>query len=293
MTSLKKSIDAWINDPYNSWKKTTRKRYGFQGRYFVRIMKNTYKITAVEKITIKILNKYVKNIAKHRAINTVNNHKRMIMSFLAWCVAKDILLSSPVKHWRLNKNNKNSYSLTQNQMHQILKADYKTDFEKQIKIIIETIYASGIRISEAVSLNLYDIDFGRNILQVKSGKGDKPRILPVIPKLKKSLKKFIETTRQKLAKPNEMSLFVGRRGKRIHQTMIQLELANLSKKINIRFSCHALRRTCATHLLENGVSLAYIKALLGHSCLSTTQKYLNITIDYLETTIAKHPRSHF
>lgn len=143
-------------------------------------------------------------------------------------------------------------------------------------LILETIYGCGLRISELQNLRSRDLDFDRNVLKIKDSKGAKDRIVKIPLSLTNKLKSYIEIN------PGTY-LFEGRKGK-INLKTIQKIFENALKKsgINKRASCHTLRHSFATHLLENGVDIRIIQKLLGHSKLETTQIYAHVSTFQLE-----------
>jgi len=139
------------------------------------------------------------------------------------------------------------------------------------KLILKTIYGCGLRISELQNLKITDIDFDRNIISIKNSKGAKDRIVKIPESLFSDLKSYISLH-------DGIYLFEGRKGK-INLKTIQKIFENALKKSGIKkkASCHTLRHSFATHLLENGVDVRIIQKLLGHSKLETTQIYTHVS----------------
>lgn len=144
------------------------------------------------------------------------------------------------------------------------------------KLILRCIYGFGLRISELQNLKPGDIDFSRKIIYVKNSKGAKERIIKIPETLFADLYKY-------LALNPGIYVFEGRKGK-INLKTIQKIFENSLKKSEIRkkASCHTLRHSFATHLLENGVDIRIIQKLLGHSKLETTQIYTHVSSYQLE-----------
>ena len=162
------------------------------------------------------------------------------------------------------------------------------------RAIFETLYSSGIRVSELAEMNISDIDFSEAVIRV-SGKGGKQRIVPVGQKALAAIK----TYRTRLQKQtgslliNEGPLFLNRFNKRLSPRSIARILKKLVETIGLLapVSPHALRHTFATHMLDAGADLRTVQELLGHKSLSTTQKYTHVSIDRLmETYDRAHPR---
>jgi integrase/recombinase XerD len=139
------------------------------------------------------------------------------------------------------------------------------------RLVLKFLYSSGLRLSELINLKREDIDFDRNVIYVKKGKGKKDRITLLSDYLKEDLLKyygkyFFKTT----------YLFEGKKGK-YSKKSVQLILNKIGKKKGIRLHPHMLRHSFATHLLEQGTDIRYIQKLLGHSDVSTTEIYTHIS----------------
>ena len=162
------------------------------------------------------------------------------------------------------------------------------------RAIFETLYSSGIRVSELAAMNFSDVDFSAATVQV-SGKGNKQRIVPVGHKALAAIKAYRNRLQQQagLPSPNEGPLFLNRFHTRLSPRSIARILRKLVDTVGLLtpVSPHALRHTFATHLLDAGADLRAVQELLGHRSLSTTQKYTHVSIDRLmETYDRAHPR---
>lgn len=161
------------------------------------------------------------------------------------------------------------------------------------KAILEALYATGMRISEAANLKIdnvnMDIGFVRCI-----GKGNKERIIPLGKKAIESIKKYLKNSRPKFAsKIENQFLFLGRFGKRISRQSLWKIIKKYAKSAKIKkpVKPHLLRHSFATHLLERGADLRSVQEMLGHSNISTTQVYTHINKDRLKTIHKRfHPR---
>ena len=135
-------------------------------------------------------------------------------------------------------------------------------------------YACGMRVSEIINLKINDFDFEEKIGQIRQAKGKKDRIFNIPQFLLNDLKKQFKKQKEK----NQEYLFTGPKG-RLSSRNIQKIVSNAAKRagINKHVSCHTLRHSFATHLLENNVDIRKIQELLGHSNLSTTQIYTHVS----------------
>ncbi|MFC1829671.1 site-specific tyrosine recombinase/integron integrase [Thermodesulfobacteriota bacterium] len=167
------------------------------------------------------------------------------------------------------------------------------------RAIFETLYSSGIRVSELVGMNSRDVDFNQCVIRVR-GKGRKERIVPIGGKALEAIRIYLEKLREKTGSralekyPSEGSpLFLNKNNGRLTARSIARILDELVKAsgISVPVSPHALRHTFATHMLDAGADLRIVQELLGHKSLTTTQKYTHVSIDRLMETYDKaHPR---
>lgn len=161
--------------------------------------------------------------------------------------------------------------------------------------LLELLYASGLRAQEVVALDLGDVDLEAGWVRVRSGKGGRPREVPMGRPAQTALRRYLLEARAHLgARDGEAALFVNRRGGRLSVRAVgravkaALEAAGLSSRV----SPHWLRHSFATHLLMNGADLRLVQELLGHARLSTTQNYTHLSLAALTSTYQKaHPRA--
>jgi integrase/recombinase XerC len=159
------------------------------------------------------------------------------------------------------------------------------------RAILELLYATGIRCSELVGLDLGEIDRSGRMIRVL-GKGRKERIVPFGTRAGSAIDAYLPVRSQ--ARPRTDALFINARGGRLTDRSVRLLVAQRVKAVAIarRVSPHTLRHSFATHLLERGADLRAIQELLGHASLSTTQRYTHVnTRHLLEIYNKSHPRS--
>jgi|Deesub1362A_J573_1020465.scaffolds.fasta_scaffold01724_9 integrase/recombinase XerD len=142
-------------------------------------------------------------------------------------------------------------------------------------IVVLLIY-SGLRVGELCNLTLEDIDFSDRIIRVRSGKGDKDRIVPISHEAVDALKAYLKVRPE--PKDGGDYLFVSRKRTRITTQQVERIIRNYAKKAGIRkkVTPHVLRHTLATTLLRNGADIRYIQQILGHSSVATTQIYTHV-----------------
>ena len=162
------------------------------------------------------------------------------------------------------------------------------------RAIFETLYSSGIRVSELEGLDVFDVDFKKCLIRVV-GKGNKERIVPIGTKAIAAIKEYRERLQSEagIGEDDNTPLFLNKNHGRLTSRSIARILDKTARECGllIPVSPHALRHTFATHMLDAGADLRVVQELLGHKSLSTTQKYTHVSIDRLMETYDKaHPR---
>ena len=161
------------------------------------------------------------------------------------------------------------------------------------RAIIETLYGSGLRVSELVEITLSNIFIKENIIRV-NGKGGKQRLIPLGSYSKKFIQIYIDEIRPFEKIKDEDILFLNRNGKKMSRAMIFTIIRNAAKKVGIKkkISPHTFRHSFATHLLENGADLRTIQLLLGHESIITTEIYTHLDNKHLKKVMEEfHPRN--
>jgi integrase/recombinase XerC len=168
---------------------------------------------------------------------------------------------------------------------------------KRDRAILELLYASGLRVSELTGLNLADVDRKEQMLRVR-GKGNKERIIPYGAKAELALEAYGPVREEILRKAghrgNPQAVFLNHVGTRLTQRSVARVVKKYARLVNINWDLHphSLRHAFATHLLADGADLRAIQELLGHSSLSTTQRYTQASIrQLLEVYDKAHPRA--
>ncbi len=166
---------------------------------------------------------------------------------------------------------------------------------KRDRAILELLYASGLRVSELVGLDLRSVNFGDSIVLVR-GKGRKERIVPFGSKAKQALTEYLPL-RERILNENhtgEAALFLNTRGRRLTTRSVDRLVKQYVRTFgpNVKVSPHSLRHAFASHLLSEGADLRAIQEMLGHTSLATTQKYTQVSIKQLIDVYDKtHPKA--
>lgn len=170
----------------------------------------------------------------------------------------------------------------------------KTPEALRDKAMLELLYATGMRVSELVSLNLDDVSLAAGYVRC-FGKGGKERAIPVHHKAIAAVEVYLQQARpQFLSDPAQPALFVNQRGERLTRQGFWLILKDYAQKAGIgtEVTPHTLRHSFATHMLNSGADLRSLQELLGHANITTTQIYTHLTRDHIRQAYDKaHPRA--
>ena len=228
---------------------------------------------------------------------TVSRYALSAKRFADWLYRSGFLLSNPADGFELLPGDRTSHRPipSQNEMAAILDG---VDAQRE-RALFELMYSSGLRISEALGLELTDIKLVERVLLVRQGKGKKDRYVPCSLLARTHLVAYLHGDRRRqlrgLTGDNRKYLFVGFKGKMSWKMAdarwkVALDEVHLEGK---GYSLHSLRHACATHLLENGASVRYVQELLGHECLTTTQRYTRPGTDRIKAVYRTfHPREN-
>lgn len=174
--------------------------------------------------------------------------------------------------------------------------DISTPLGQRDKLVLEVLYATGIRVSELVNIKLSDIDFSKNEVKIL-GKGNKERIDPFGEYCLDSLNLFVNDGRNKILEKNHILsdyLILNARGNKITTRGIEKIIDNVVKKAALKkkISPHMFRHSFATHLLSSGCDILTVKELLGHESLESTQVYTHVSNERLrQVYLSCHPRN--
>ena len=182
--------------------------------------------------------------------------------------------------------------LTIEEVNNLLDIKLNTPFDYRNKAMLELMYSSGLRVSELVDLKLNNIDLDNGYVRCL-GKGKKERIIPIGEIAIEYLKKYINEYRNSMKKGYYTeNVFLNNHGKNITRQGFFLIIKNIAKEKNIdkNITPPMLRHSCATHLLNNGANLRTIQEMLGHSSITTTQIYTNVSNDIIKENYELYKR---
>ena len=247
----------------------------------------------IEKITSKNINLYSLNLYTKNSKSTVSRKLTTLRSFYNFMVRKGQIKQNPAKLIPLPKKEKElPVFLSVDEVFTLINSiDQDGILPLRDLAMIELLYSSGLRVSELSKIRVLDIDHRENFVKV-SGKGNKERVVPFGSNAHDVILKYL--SRRPELKPKDDFLFLNNRGSGLTTRSIEriVKKYGLLSGISKKISPHALRHTFATHLLGGGADLRSIQELLGHSSLSTTQRYTHTSVEQIMKIYDKtHPRA--
>lgn len=230
---------------------------------------------------------------------TVARKIAAVKSFFSFLTAEGVVPMDPTETLSTPRVGKSlPKALSVREIDELLEQPRKrsTPEAKRDKAMLELLYATGMRVSELVSLGLDSIELRNNRATVRCvGKGGKERLIPIHEQAVHSLRVYLQDARPELCRSRrEKGLFINRRGERLTRQGFWLILKNYAKAANIAgdVTPHTLRHSFATHMLRGGAPLRSVQELLGHANISTTQIYTQLTDEHVRRVYDHaHPRA--
>ncbi|MFZ9243172.1 MAG: site-specific tyrosine recombinase XerD [Sediminibacterium sp.] len=248
------------------------------------------------EVTLKHLQSFIQTIGKlEMAPSSQARIISGIKSFFKYCLLEQIITINPTTLLPTPKiQRKLPDVLSFEEIEQLIGAiDLSKPEGGRNKAILEVMYSSGLRVTEAINLKISSLYLDVGFIRV-IGKGDKERLVPIGSDAIKYIKLYKETIRvhQAPAKDCEDILFLNNRGKALSRVMIFYIIKDLIQKTGIQktISPHSFRHSFATHLVEGGADLRAVQEMLGHESITTTEIYTHINREYLRDTLDRfHP----
>lgn len=220
-----------------------------------------------------------------------------LRSFYKFCLRRGYIAQNPVASIRTPKQEKRLPKFLEvEQIQKLLTTpDDSTLLGARDRAMLETLYSTGVRVSELVALNVADVDVAGECLRIR-GKGRKERVSPIAPTALAAIRKYLEMRARdpRNAAFDQQPLFVNKHGQRLSTRSVRRKLDKYLVMCGLdpSISPHTLRHTFATHMLNNGADLRSVQELLGHQSISTTQVYTHVTTQQLKRDYDNsHPRA--
>ena len=273
----------------------TLKSYNYEINLYQTYLEDKLSIIDIEKVSKEDIESYLKYCyLKNEDSKTISHKITTIYNFHNYLLREKVIKDNQAEFIDRPKLAKHlPYTLTIKEIDKLLDIALVTVFDYRDKVMLELMYGTGLRVSELVSLTVYDVDFYNAFLRIK-GKGSKERIVPINNASLKYLKLYLDRRCLLLKKKTSDELFLNARGEGISRQGFFKNLKKIlaKKGMPVNISPHSLRHSFATHLIENGADLRSVQTMLGHSDIITTKIYTHIsnekvTKDYL----INHPRA--
>ncbi|MFU0662668.1 tyrosine recombinase XerC [Gardnerella vaginalis] len=258
---------------------------------------NRHGFNNISDLTTDDLRSWMAYASKNHARSSLARKVVAVRGFFAWCQHVGCINSDPAEILMTPKiENMLPTVLDESQAEELMNnVDSETNnssscskesraIELRNAAILELLYATGMRVGELTSLNVYDVNFESHTIKV-TGKGNKQRVVPFGIPAFKALSAWLSSDGRKvlLQDSAETAIFLGARGKRIDQRLVRQVVHDAAKSAHVPdISPHALRHSAATHMLNGGADLREVQELLGHSSLNTTQRYTHVSIEALK-----------
>ncbi len=234
-------------------------------------------------------------VEEGRSGATLSRHLASLKNFYAYLVSSGFLEQTPVIEMHVDRGEKKlPQILSGREIELLLQQPVLTDAKGyRDKAMLETMYATGIRVSELIELNVDDVNLELGI--VKCASGSKARTIPLYPAALRALSAYLKDVRSAMvADPGEKALFVNVSGVRMSRQGFWKILKHYQSTAHIdkEITPHTLRHSFAVHLLENGADLGSLQELMGHSDISSTQMYTHMINQKIKSVYEKcHPKA--
>lgn len=249
-------------------------------------------------VSPRIARFYVASLHEHYTPASIARKISSIRSFYNYLVKETLMRSNPFRDVELPKKEKRLPKfIYPDEIEALFKSiDTSNYYGKRNLLIMEFLYGTGVRVSELCNIELSDIDYAQGLVLIH-GKGSKDRYVPLHENLINLLREYIIMVREDFYKKSDTktnSLLLNNRGTPLTPRGVRMVVNKIieNSKETLKISPHTLRHTFATHLLNNGADLRSVQELLGHSHLSSTQIYTQVTKEKLkENYLQAHPRA--
>ena len=292
---IEKFIDyLQLEKNYSSNTISAYKRDLFQYNKF--IIENNRNLK-IEKADYKIIRSWIVSMVNNNLSNrSINRKVSSLKSFYKFLIKTETIKFSPLKaHSPLKQSKTIQVPFSKEEINSLLDSDFFNNDYKGVlqKTIISFFYFTGVRRIELISIKESDISLESGTIKVM-GKRSKERIIPILPKLKKSIKNYRDIKSKLLGKNPSEYLFISKNRKQLSEKFVYRTVNEYFKLVSpkIKKAPHVLRHSFATHLINEGADINSVKELLGHSSLSATQVYSHTSMERIKEVFKNsHPRA--
>ena len=292
---IEKFIDyLQLEKNYSSNTISAYKRDLFQYNKF--IIENNRNLK-IEKADYKIIRSWIVSMVNNNLSNrSINRKVSSLKSFYKFLIKTDTITLSPLKaHSPLKQSKTIQVPFSKEEINSLLDSDFFNNDYKGVlqKTIISFFYFTGVRRIELISIKESDISLESGTIKVM-GKRSKERIIPILPKLKKSIKNYRDIKSKLLGQNPSEYLFISKNRKQLSEKFVYRTVNEYFKLVSpkIKKAPHVLRHSFATHLINEGADINSVKELLGHSSLSATQVYSHTSMERIKEVFKNsHPRA--
>ena len=253
--------------------------------------------TKIENIDYKVIRSWIVKMVNDNISNrTINRKISSLKSFYKFLIKTDTINSSPlIAHSPLKQSKKIQVPFSKEEINTLLDNDYfNKDYNGTLKkTIISFFYFTGVRRIELISLKSSNVNLESSTLKV-TGKRNKERIIPILPKLKKSIIYYQELKSKSFKNLDLDLLFISKDGKQLSEKFVYRTVKEYFNLVSpkVKKAPHVLRHSFATHLINEGADINSVKELLGHASLSATQVYSHTSMERIKEVFQNsHPRA--
>ena len=251
----------------------------------------------IEEVNYKIIRSWIVTMVNNNISNrSINRKVSSLKSFYNFLIKTETINSSPLKaHTPLKQSKKIQVPFSQDEINSLLDSDFFTNDYRGIlqKTIIAFFYFTGVRRIELITLKESDVNIESSTVKIM-GKRSKERIIPILPKLKKTIIFFNEIKFKFHNQTSSDYFFISKNGKQLSEKFVYRTVNEYFKLVSpkIKKAPHVLRHSFATHLINEGADINSVKELLGHSSLSATQVYSHTSMERIKEVFKNsHPRA--
>jgi len=280
-----------------SYSPNTIKAYYKDLNDFENFSRSNFDNIDIEESNYSIIRSWIIELVNNGNSNrTVNRKISSLKSFFKFLIKTDSIKTSPLdQHMPLKQKKKIEVPFSKEEIFSLLDSDYFPDSYKGLlqKTIITFFYFTGVRRIELIELKESNLDLKSGVVKVL-GKRNKERIIPLLPKIKDLLEKYISERNNVIPKIGYDLVFLSNKGFKLSEKYVYRTVVEYFKLVSSKTkkAPHVLRHSFATHLINEGADINSVKELLGHASLSATQIYSHTSMEKIKEVFQKnHPRA--